>query len=302
MHLKTLWLVAFIATVVPCNAPRIVCAITTSSFDTVVENVQPKIVKIYGAGGVRGLEAYQSGFLISADGLIVTASSYVLDPEYLLVILNDGRKFQAEIIGVDPRMEIAVLRIPAMELPCFDLRDPAELETGDRILAFSNLFGVATGNEASSVLHGSVSAITPLSARRGTFTSPYHGRIFVLDAITNNAGAAGGALTDRAGRIAGVLGKELRSSESNLWLNYAIPATELYQSVQNILAGTVDRQTDLAERQPSDAPWTLTALGIRLVPNILPTTPPYVASVVPESRAWHAGLRPDDLLLFVDDE
>ncbi len=57
----------------------------------------------------------------------------------------------------------------------------------------------------------------------------YDGPIYVLDAMTNNAGAAGGALTDDQGRLVGVLGKELRNAQNNTWLNYALadhrPAT-----------------------------------------------------------------------------
>ena len=62
-----------------------------TSFADIIAGVQPRIVKIYGAGGLRGLEAYQSGFLISAEGHILTVWSYVLDTEEIQVTLNDGR-------------------------------------------------------------------------------------------------------------------------------------------------------------------------------------------------------------------
>ena len=75
------------------------------------------------------------------------------------------------------------------------------------MLAFSNLYGVATGNEPASVLKGYVSAVTDLAARRGIFQTPYQGPVYVLDALTNNPGAAGGVLTDRRGQLAGILGK-----------------------------------------------------------------------------------------------
>ena len=95
------------------------------------------------------------------------------------------------------------------------------------MLAFSNMFGIALGNEPASVLHGVVAAKTDLAARRGAFETNYRGPAYVLDAMTNNPGAAGGALTDASGRLAGLFGKELRSSASNIWLNYAIPVGEL---------------------------------------------------------------------------
>ena len=70
-----------------------------NSFSTVSIGVQSKMVKIYGAGGIKGLEAYQSGFLISDKGHILTVWSYVLDTDYITAVLNDGRKFQAKLVG-----------------------------------------------------------------------------------------------------------------------------------------------------------------------------------------------------------
>ena len=209
-----------------------------TSLATVVAEVQPKIAKIYGAGGVRGLEHYQSGLVISADGHVLTVWSYVLDSDEVIVILNDGRRFVAQLVGSDPRLEIAVLKIEATELPYFDLNQSRPLDAGTKVLAFSNLFNVATGEEAASVQHGLVAATANLSARRGVYPTTYRGSVYVLDAVTNNPGAAGGVLTDRRGALAGMLGKELRSSLDNTWLNYAVPISELKQSVTDILNGT----------------------------------------------------------------
>ena len=273
-----------------------------TSFANVIDTVQPKIVKIYGAGGVRGLEAYQSGFLISAEGHVLTVNSYVLDTEYITAVLDDGRRFQAEVLGADPQLEIAVLKIEANGLAHFGLDRVIAMDPGARVLAFSNLFGVAAGNEPASVLHGSVSAKTKLAARRGTFETPYRGPAYLLDAMTNNPGSAGGALTDRRGQLAGLLGKELRSSLDNTWVNYAIPIDELRSSIDKILAGDSrpdSRQKDA--RKPAE-PATLSLLGIVLIPDVLPRTPAYVDRVVPASPAAEAGLRPDDLVLFVNDQ
>jgi serine protease Do len=287
------------AIVIPLSAPRI-CVGQESSFAEVVESVQPKVVKVYGAGGLRGLEAYQSGFLISADGYVLTVWSYVLDTDFLTVTLGDGRKFDAQLVGADPRCEVAVLKVEGEALPHFSLSEAEQLEVGDRILAFSNLFGVATGDEAASVQHGCVSARAALTTRRGAFETPYRGPTYVLDAMTNNPGAAGGVLTDRRGRLAGLLGKELRNSLNNTWLNYAIPIDELVSSVDDILAGkTLPRSFDESADKPEE-PWTLTLAGIRLVPDILSKTPPFVDAVGTDTPADRVALRPDDLILFVD--
>jgi len=272
-----------------------------SSFAPVVKQVQPRMVKIYGAGGPRGLEAYQSGFLISDEGHILTVWSYVLDTEYITAVLDDGRRFKAELLGADPRVEIAVLKIEAEELQHFDLDDAVKLSVGSRVLAFSNLFNVAVGDEAASVLHGNVAGKTRLAARRGAFESAYDGPAYVLDAMTNNPGAGGGALTDRRGRLAGLIGKELRNKLDNTWLNYAIPISEVQLSVEQIISGQLlPRVIDPDLRKP-ESPMTLTLLGIILIPDILAKTPPYIDEVLPGSPAEEAGLQRDDKILFVNE-
>ena len=275
-------------------------AFGASSLASVIQEVQPKVVKIYGAGGFRGLEAYQSGFLISADGHILTAWSYVLDTEYVGVTLDDGRKFDAKLLGADPRLEVAVLKVDAADLPHFDLAQTQDIATGSRVLAFSNLFGVATGNEPASVQHGIVAIKAPLEARRGTFDTPYHGIAYILDAMTNNPGAQGGALTDRQGRLVGMLGKELRNTQTNTWLNYAIPIGELLTTIDAIRSGKfVPTSSDEAAARPKHA-LSAGLLGLVMVPDVLDRTPPFIERVLGDSPAAAAGLLPDDLVVFVN--
>jgi serine protease Do len=262
------------------------------------------MVKVYGAGGFRGLEPYQSGFLISGEGHVLTAWSYVLDTDAIHVTLDDGRKFPAQLLGSDPRLEIAVLKIDVIGVPFFDLSQAVVAEPGARVLAFSNLFGVATGNEPASVQHGSVSVRTTLAARRGAFETPYRGPVYVLDAVTNNPGAAGGVLTNQRGELLAILGKELRNSLNNSWLNYAVPIAEIAATVDRIRAGDYvakpldDPQED---REKPKQPLRPELLGLLLVPDVLERTPPYIDAVRPDSPAAAAGLRPDDLVLFLND-
>jgi len=271
------------------------------SMADVVQQVQPRMVKIYGAGGVRGLESYQSGLLLSAEGHILTVWSYVLDTDEIRVTLDDGRRFTAELVGADPVRELAVLKIDAEELPHFSLKSGATASAGTRVLAFSNLFGVATGNEQASVMRGVVAATTRLDARRGVYKTPYTGPAYVLDAVTNNPGAAGGALTDRRGRLLGLLGKELRSSQNDTWLNYALPIEHVREPVEAILTGKQRPDAKRSARRRPKAPHSLSGIGIVLVPDVLQRTPPYVDEVRADSPAAKAGLRRDDLILYVGD-
>jgi serine protease Do len=271
-----------------------------NSFAETVAEIQPKMVKIYGAGGLRGLEAYQSGFFVSGEGHILTVWSYVLDSDVVDVTLHDGRKFEAQFLGMDPRLEVAVLKIDALDTPHFNLDEAVELSPGARVLAVNNMYGVAFGSEAMSVLSGVVSGKTDLSARSGAFETNYRGPVYVLDAMTNNPGAPGGVLTDRRGHLAGLIGKELKNAQTNTLLNFAIPTGELVQAVEDIRAGKLRPASRSEDDKKPKEPHTLARLGIQLVSSPVERTPPYVEAVKPGSPAASAGLKRDDLILFVN--
>lgn len=261
---------------------------------TVAAAAARKVVKIHGAGGSRGLEAYQSGLIVSPDGRIVTASSTVLDAAQIDCVLDDGRRFSATLVGVDPRREVAVLAIDADDLPSFVIEDAGRASVGTRIFAVSNLFGVAVGDERVSVQRGVISAVVPLAARRGAAEAAYTGEVYVLDCTTNNPGSPGGALVDSEGRLVGMLGKELRATTSGIWLNYALPVDELAAGIEVAVSGNGGGPTPASAERVDPR-----RLGIVLVPDLLDRTPPFVESVLAESAAARAGLRADDLVIAV---
>ncbi|MFK8115364.1 MAG: S1C family serine protease [Rubripirellula sp.] len=262
-------------------------------------DAQKRVVKVYGAGGISGLEAYQSGFLVSPDGHIATAWSYVLDVEPV-VLLDDGRRFESTIVGFEPSLELAVLKIEASDLPFFRVPEDTSVQWGDPILAVSNLFGIATGKEPASVMQGSIAALTELDARRGTFKTPYRGKVMVLDLIANNPGAAGGAVVNVEGGLVGMLGKELRDTQTGVWLNYAVPAQSLRSTIGDIIAGRLT--TKPVESNPvlaRDKSHSFDTLGLVMIPDVLETTPAYIDDLRPNGPASRAGLRPDDLVLLI---
>ena len=290
--LSLAWVLFVTTLALPCRNVR-----AQADIHQTIATSQPKLVKINGSGGYRGLESYQSGFIVSEDGYIVTAWSYVLDST-TTVTLNDGNQYQSELIGYDPRVEIALLKIDAKGLEFFNLDSAVQPQIGSRVLAFCNLYGVATGDEQVSVLHGVVSAKTKLAARKGAHKSTYQGDVYILDAMTNNPGAAGGAVTDQAGQLIGFIGKEVRDSRNNMWLNFAIPISRIASSVEAIRTGK-EFASEREQRLPSE-PMTLNLIGIGLVPDVVARTPPYLDRIFSGTAAEQAGLRPDDLIVEVN--
>lgn len=283
-----------------CAASTVFAQSTQQSISTVC----PKVVKIFGAGGGRNLQAYGTGFLVSPNGHIVTIWSHILDGDSVTVVLDDGRRYIGKLIGAEPPLDMAILKIDAENLPFFDLSESSSAGPGTRVLAFSNVFKVATGDEPVTVMHGVISARTSLTARRGAFESPYTGPVYVVDAVTNNPGAAGGVLTTWDGRLLGMIGKELRNSQTNTWINYVMPITELKETIDQIITGNFTRKRPGDdEEMPADSPrrYEPRDFGIVTIPDVLPRTPAYIDRVLPGSQAQKAGLMPNDLILFSGD-
>ncbi len=281
-------------------------AFAQSSGETIA-SVSPKVVKIFGAGGGAKLHAYGTGFLVSDKGHIVTVWSHILDGDTVNVVLHDGRRFEGKVVGAEPPLDMAVLKIEAEGLPYFDLAQAAAAGPGTRVLAFSNAWKVATGDEPVTVMHGVISAKTTLAARRGAFESPYTGPIYVVDAITNNSGAAGGVLTTWDGRLLGMLGKELRNTQSNTWLNYVMPMSELKQTTEEIITGRFSRtkKDDPDEDSPGKPKlrrYEALDFGIVTIPDVVTRTPAYIDRILPGSQAEKVGLLPNDLILFVGED
>lgn len=286
--------------------------------------VNEKLVKLFGAGGFRGVVNYGTGILISPDGHILTVASQMLETSELVVHLSDGRKMRAVVLATEPELDAALCKIVVegkkptdpteLNLPHFDFAASVKrplAKPGEWVLGFSNTFEIAMRDEPMSVQRGVVAAVTKLAGRRGIFEFPYTGDVYVVDAITNNPGAGGGALTDRKGNLLGIIGREMRNSLTDSWMNYAIPVNakvELKDGdkvVTVTLSDFVNQATKgqyKAMKKP-DVPLGAGGYhGIVFVPNVIERTPPYIEECVPGSPAATAGLKPDDLVSFVDGE
>jgi serine protease Do len=179
------------------------------------------------------------------------------------------------------------------------------------VLAFSNEYEVATRDEPLSVQHGSISSFTKLHGRRGIFDATYTGEVYITEAIVCNPGASGGAITSRKGELLGVIGKELRNTLSETWINYAVPINAKVEVREGEMVKTVKMEDFLVkgpagtwnptkQEKPREGPGGYH--GIVMVPNVVERTPPYVDGLRAGSPAEKAGLQPDDLIVYVEGE
>jgi serine protease Do len=287
------------------------------SFTDVARRVNPKMVKLFGAGGFKGLPAYGTGILVSPQGHILTVNNHLLATTDLKIHLADGRAFLVRVVSREPELDLALLKIDddaLKDLPYFDIAEAAKrplASAGDWIVAMSNQFHIATRDEPMSVQRGVIAAVTDLRGRRGDFDPPYNGEAYFLDAIACNPGAAGGVITDRKGNLLGILGRELKNRLSDTWINYAMPIQTEVEILRDDKKAKVNVATFVQEsiagkyivstaRTKEKGPGGYH--GIVLVPNVVQTTPAYVEEVVPGSPAAQAGLRPDDLIVYVEGE
>ncbi len=287
------------------GATQVSTAIDSSSVlthhDLLVDQIQERVVKLFGAGGGGGLESYQSGILVGNDGHIATTWTTVLDVSRVRVVLYDGKKYDATMVGIDPANEIALLKIEGASVHGFDLSVSPKVEVGMRVFAVSNLFGIANGDEYCSVQRGVVMGVAPLTQRRGRTRSLFQGKVYVLDVMTNNPGASGGALLSMRGEFLGLLGKEIRDEQSGIWINYALPFDVVRTSLDRILNRTPTNQ-ELSGADVVENPHLLPLLGLTLIPDVLPKTPAFVDQVRSDSIASRAGLQTNDLILLLNDQ
>ncbi len=258
-------------------------------FADAVEYAQRRTVKVYGAS-IGRVSGYASGILISDDGQIVTTQGVHLAAQRIRVTLHDGSTHEAKVLKRNERLQLALIQIEAPTPDHYTLSKTPAFHQGDWVVAVSNAFKVADGSEPLSVNLGVVSLRTKLDVRRGVQDFDYDGDVLLIDAITSNPGAAGGAIVTYDQQLAGMIGKVLESKSTNTRLNYAVPA----DLIARFVAGEVPNSTPSADKRGK------ATLGIRLFLLGGRKGPAYVDRVVRGSPADQAKLRADDLVVSVD--
>ena len=230
--------------------------------------------------GAPRSEGVGSGFIVDASGLIVTSHHVVKGADAVTVTLQDGRKLEAEVVGVDPKTDLALIEVDAGEsLPVVEFSDSDRTRVGDWVVAVGNPFG----------LGGTVTAGIVSGRGRDIGSGPYDD-FLQIDAPINR-GNSGGPLFDRSGRVVGVNTAIFSPTGGNVGIGFAIPANIAESVVESLRTdGKVDRGWLGVHIQRVDE--TLAeALGLDDAKGAL------VASAMVDGPAHAAGLRPGDVIL-----
>ena len=277
-----------------------------SSIADVIAAQQPVVVKLFGAGAGT-LDSYGSGIIVSSEGHVLTVWNHLVSTGFLTAVTFNGRKFAVDIVGTSAEHDVALLKLkadPGDSFAFVDVSRAVDPEIGSAVFAFSNMFRVAAGNEPVSLMHGVIAAKVPLEATQGRWKFPLKSPVWLIDAITNNSGAAGGLLTDTSGAPVGLIGREIRHTASRTWVNYAVPLTTLRPVVESLRAGKrVDsRPKDAAENVATISDQELTIrFGLTMLPNVVERTPAWIDAIAEDSIAANAGLQRGDLIVLLED-
>ncbi|MEM7666045.1 MAG: Do family serine endopeptidase [Pseudomonadota bacterium] len=237
----------------------------------------------------REAQSLGSGFIISADGFVVT-NNHVVAPnnratlEEITVTFPDGREFEAELVGADPESDLAVLKIMSNDtFPFVQFGNSAEARVGEWVVAIGNPFGLG-----GTVTSGIISAVYRNTGQGGAYD-----RYIQTDASINR-GNSGGPLFDMQGNVIGINNAIFSPSGGSVGIGFAIPA--------EIAAPIVDQLKDGQEIERG-------FLGVGLAPvdddiadslGLERNRGELIQNVQDDSAADKAGLLPGDIVTTVN--
>src|SRR5712664_1826022 len=243
-------------------------------------------------GGDRGTDlqprktnSLGSGFIVDTSGIVVTNNHVIADADEINVIMNDGTKIKAEIVGIDKKTDLAVLKFkPLRTLTAVKFGDSDKLRLGDWVVAIGNPFS----------LGGTVTAGIVSAKNRDISSGPYDSYIQTDAAI--NRGNSGGPLFNLDGDVVGVNTLIISPSGGSIGIGFAVPS--------KTVAGVVDQLRQFGELRRG---W----LGVRIQSvtdeiaeslNIKPARGALVAGVDEKGPAKPAGIEPGDVVIKFDDK
>lgn len=233
------------------------------------------------SSGPRRAAAMGSGFIIDAEGTIVTNYHVIEGADAITVSLSDGTSFEATVVGRDEKTDIAVLKVKSKTpLPFLTFSDSEAARVGDWVMAIGNPFG----------LGGTVTAGI-ISARNRDFESggPYANYIQTDASI--NQGNSGGPLFDMDGSVVGVNTAIFSTSGGSIGIGFAIPSNQAKKVVDQLLEFGETRRGWLGVRVQQMTDDIAESLGLEK------TTGALVSEVTQDGPAMKAGFQSGDVIL-----
>src|SRR5499427_6805715 len=254
------------------------------TFVDAAKRIKPAVVHI--KVGTRG--ATGSGVIVSSDGYILTNNHVASAANELSVKLADGREFRARRIGVDPRTDLALIKVEAQNLPYATLGDSSKLEQGEWVIALGSPFGLEQTMTAGIV-----------SALGRKFNGPYDNYIQTDASI--NPGNSGGALVNMNGEVIGINTSILSRGGGSEGVGFAIPSNTAKMVKERLLgnAGAYTR-ANTGANAGANASVSRGYLGVSVQDQQTAEGGAVVAELTNGSPASAAGLRGGDVIVEFD--
>ncbi len=237
-------------------------------------------------GFERRVEGLGTGFIVSADGLIITNQHVTGGADQIVVTLRDGRDLPARLLGEDDHTDIAVLQVDATGLPVAPIGRSRALAPGDWAIAIGNPYGYLLGNSEPSVTAGVISGLGR-DILQGQEQAGLYVDMIQTDAAIN-PGNSGGPLVNGDGEVIGVNTFILSQTGGSVGLGFAIPIERAMRVAQDLRRlGHVRRGwvgVEIAEPAAQSADW-------RRQPGVV------VRRVAPNGPGIAAALKPGDLIV-----
>jgi Do/DeqQ family serine protease len=231
-----------------------------------------------------------SGVIVSPEGHILTNNHVIEEADDIEVVLTDGRRAAAKVIGTDPDTDLALLKISLDKLPVIVLGQSEQLQVGDVVLAIGNPFGVG-----QTVTSGIVSALGRNQLGINTFEN------FIQTDAAINPGNSGGALVDVNGHLMGINTAIYSRSGGNMGIGFAIPVSTAQQVMRELISkGRVTRGWIGVEPQDLSpelaASFNLPSRNGQALQGVV------ITGVLQNGPAAKAGIRPGDVIVQVDQQ
>ncbi len=190
------------------------------------KKVKNSVVAVLIAEGEQEAEFSGSGFIISADGYIITNTHVVEGASSIKIVLHDGiTEYKATIVGADERSDLAVLKVDAKDLSPVDLGDSALLEVGETVVAIGNPYGMEL---AGTVTNGIVSALNRKIEMNGSYMT------LIQTNASINPGNSGGPLVNAYGQVIGITSSKLVASGYE-GIGFAIPINDVVEIAEELI-------------------------------------------------------------------